>query len=77
VNRETEGSGEYPIVLVSYHIGCVQYDDEETANNVKAFMEYVVSEDGQQTAADNAGNAPISDSLREQAQGTVDAISAA
>jgi len=77
VNRETEGSGEYPIVLVSYHIGCVQYDDEETANNVKAFMEYVVSEDGQQTAADNAGNAPISDSLREQAQGAVDAISAA
>ena len=77
VNRETEGSGEYPIVLVSYHIGCIEYDDEETANNVKAFMEYVVSEDGQQTAADNAGNAPISDSLREQAQGAVDAITTA
>jgi phosphate transport system substrate-binding protein len=77
VNRLTEGSGEYPIVLVSYHLGCIQYDDEETANNVRAFMEYVVSEDGQQTAADNAGNAPISDSLRKQAQGAVDAISAA
>ena len=77
VNRETEGSGEYPIVLVSYHIGCIEYDDEETANNVKAFMEYVVSEDGQQTAADNAGNAPISDSLREQAVGAVEAITTA
>ena len=77
VNRETEGSGEYPIVLVSYHIGCIEYDDQETADNVKAFMEYVISEDGQQTAAENAGNAPISDSLREQAQGAVDAIAAA
>jgi phosphate transport system substrate-binding protein len=74
VNRKTEGSGEYPIVLVSYHIGCIDYDDAETANNVRAFMEYVISEDGQQTAAENAGNAPISDSLRKQAQGAVDAI---
>ena len=77
VNRETEGSGEYPIVLVSYHIGCIQYDDEESANNVKAFMEYVISEDGQTTAEENAGSAPISDALREQAQGAVEAISAA
>ncbi len=77
VNRQTEGSGEYPIVLVSYHIGCLEYDDQETADNVKAFMEYVISEEGQQTAAENAGNAPISDSLREQAQGAVDAITAA
>jgi phosphate transport system substrate-binding protein len=76
VNRETEGSGEYPIVLVSYHIGCIQYDDEETANNVKAFMEFVISEDGQQAAADNAGSAPISDGLREQAQTAIDAITA-
>jgi phosphate transport system substrate-binding protein len=77
VNRLTEESGEYPIVLVSYHIGCVSYDDQETADNVKAFMEYVISEDGQQAAADNAGNAPISDSLREQAQTAVDAITTA
>jgi phosphate transport system substrate-binding protein len=77
VNRLTEGSGEYPVVLVSYHIGCVQYDEQEKADNVKAFMEYVISEDGQATAAENAGNAEISDTLREQAQGAVDAITAA
>jgi phosphate transport system substrate-binding protein len=76
VNRQTEGSGEYPIVLVSYHIGCIQYDDQSAADNVKAFMQYVISEDGQQTAAENAGNAPISDTLREQAQPAVDAITA-
>ena len=76
LNRQTEGSGEYPIVLVSYHVGCVQYDDQAAADNVRAFMSYVISEDGQQAAADNAGNAPISDSLREQAQTAVDAIAA-
>ena len=76
VNRETEGSGEYPIVLVSYHIGCVQYDDQETADLVKAFMGYVVSEEGQQAAAEAAGSAPISEGLREQAQSAVEAITA-
>jgi len=77
VNRLTEGSGEYPIVLVSYHVGCVQYDEQAKADNVKAFMEYVISEDGQATAAENAGNAEISDTLREQAQTAIDAITAA
>ena len=77
VNRETTESGEYPIVLVSYHIGCVQYDEQETADLVKAFMGYVISDEGQQAASDAAGSAPISSTLRDQAQGAVDAITAA
>jgi phosphate transport system substrate-binding protein len=77
VNRLTEGADEYPIVLVSYHVGCIQYDDQAKADNVKAFMEYVISEDGQAAASENAGNAEISDTLREQAQSAVDAITAA
>jgi phosphate transport system substrate-binding protein len=77
INRETTESGEYPIVLVSYHVGCVEYEDAETADLVKAFMDYVISEDGQQAASDAAGSAPISDALREQAQSAVDAITAA
>jgi phosphate transport system substrate-binding protein len=77
VNRTTTSADEYPIVLVSYHIGCVEYDDQETADLVQAFMGYVISEDGQQAAADNAGSSPISDELREQAQTAVDAITAA
>ncbi|PRY52174.1 phosphate transport system substrate-binding protein [Geodermatophilus tzadiensis] len=76
LDRQTEGTGEYPIVLVSYHVGCVQYDDQAAADNVKAFMTYVISEDGQSAAAENAGSAPISDTLREQAQSAVDAITA-
>jgi phosphate transport system substrate-binding protein len=77
INRETTSADEYPIVLVSYLIGCVEYDDQETAEMVKAFTEYVVSEDGQSAAAVAAGSAPVSDSLREQAMSAVDAITAA
>jgi phosphate transport system substrate-binding protein len=64
-------------VLVSYHVGCVEYDEQATADLVKGFMGYVISDEGQQAAADAAGSAPISDTLREQAQGAVDAITAA
>ncbi|HEX2075438.1 MAG TPA: phosphate ABC transporter substrate-binding protein PstS [Geodermatophilus sp.] len=76
LNRDTTGSGEYPIVLVSYHIGCVEYDDPLTADLVKAFMGYVVSEEGQADAAEVAGSAPISDALRERAQRAIDAVTA-
>ncbi|MGY2128834.1 phosphate ABC transporter substrate-binding protein PstS [Blastococcus sp. SYSU DS0617] len=74
--RDTTESGNYPIVLISYHVGCIEYDDQEKADLVKDFMSYVVSEDGQQAAADAAGSAPISDGLREQAQSAIDAITA-
>ncbi|WP_269168582.1 phosphate ABC transporter substrate-binding protein PstS [Modestobacter sp. VKM Ac-2977] len=75
--RDTTESGNYPIVLISYHVGCVEYEDQETADLVADFMSYVVSEEGQQAAAEAAGSAPISDNLREQAQGAIDAITAA
>jgi phosphate transport system substrate-binding protein len=77
LNRDTTGSGEYPIVLVSYHLGCIEYDDQEKADLVKAFMAYVTSEDGQDAASEAAGSAPISDTLREQAQTAIEAITAA
>ena len=77
LNRLTESADEYPIVLVSYHVGCIEYDDEESANNVKAFMGYVISEEGQQASSENAGSAEISDTLRENAQTVVDAITTA
>jgi phosphate transport system substrate-binding protein len=77
VNRTTTSADEYPIVLVSYHIGCVEYDDQAKADAVKAFETYVISEDGQSAAADAAGSAPISDQLREQAGTAVEAITAA
>jgi len=74
INRTTTSADEYPIVLVSYHIGCVQYDKQATADLVKAFESYVISKEGQSAASDAAGSAPISDKLREQSQKAVDAI---
>jgi phosphate transport system substrate-binding protein len=77
VNRSTTSADEYPIVLVSYHIGCVEYDDPAKADAVRAFMDYVISEEGQSAAADAAGNSPITDEARTRAQTAVDAITAA
>jgi phosphate transport system substrate-binding protein len=76
VNRATTSADEYPIVLVSYHIGCVQGKDKNTAAVLKAFEGYVISQAGQQAAAKNAGSAPLTDALRGDAQKAVDAITA-
>jgi len=72
--RDTTESGVYPIVLVSYHIACQTYDDAQTAANVKGFLEYVISPEGQDAAASAAGSAPISDASREAAQAAIDLI---
>jgi phosphate transport system substrate-binding protein len=77
LNRTTSDSSEYPLVLVSYHIGCLQYQDKNTADTMKAFFTYVVSKDGQQSAAQSAGSAPISDSARQTAMQAITAIKAA
>jgi phosphate transport system substrate-binding protein len=76
INRTTTDPGEYPLVLVSYHIGCVQYPDANKADLMKAFFGYVVSKQGQQAAASSAGSAPISDSSRQTALQAIDAITA-
>lgn len=67
-------AGSYPIALVSYLIGCVEYDDAETATLVKAYFEYVASEEGQTVASEAAGSAPISSELRDQVSAAIDAI---
>ena len=74
LQRDTSESGVYPIVLVSYHLACQNYDDPATAANVVGFLEYVISEEGQQAAADAAGSAPITDDSRAAAQSAIDLI---
>lgn len=76
IDRATTETGAYPLVLISYHIVCSTYDSQETADLVKSFEKYVVSEDGQKAAADSAGSAPLSQSLREDATAAVESISA-
>src|SRR5690606_19422083 len=58
VNRNPDSADTYPITLVSYHIFCLQYEDQATADAVKAFMTWVGSPDGQAAAAITAGSAP-------------------
>jgi|tagenome__1003787_1003787.scaffolds.fasta_scaffold20984047_6 phosphate transport system substrate-binding protein len=72
LNRETPGT--YPAVLVSYLIGCTKYDAADKTKLVKGFFDYIVSSEGQQAAAKNAGSAPLSSSLTKQVQTAVDAI---
>ncbi|WP_148576117.1 phosphate ABC transporter substrate-binding protein PstS [Nocardioides caldifontis] len=74
--RDTEEGGAYPIVLVSYLVACPTYDDQETADLVKGFLSYVVSEEGQAAAAETAGAAPLTSALTDEAQGLIDGINA-
>ena len=74
VDHATEEAGVYPIVLVSYLIGCQQYADSENVELVKSYFSYIASPEGQDAAAEAAGSAPISDSLREQITTAIDSI---
>lgn len=76
LDRKTTEAGAYPVVLVSYHVVCTTYDKKETADLVKAFENYVVSDEGQQAAADAAKSAPLTKALQEKAKAAIEAIKA-
>ena len=61
-------------MLVSYIIGCQQYEDSENVELVKSYFSYMASPEGQEVAAEAAGSAPISDTLREQITAAIDSI---
>jgi phosphate transport system substrate-binding protein len=77
VNRNPESADTYPIALVSYHIVCLQYEDQETVDLVKAFMTYVSSDEGQAASAATAGSAPISDEVQAEIANSIAAIAVA
>ncbi len=64
----------YPIVLVSYALACERYDSPEKAQLVKEYLGWVASVDGQQSAADKAGAAPLSPVLRDKVLAAIDSI---
>jgi phosphate transport system substrate-binding protein len=76
IDRTITDEGAYPLLLTSYVIACQTYDDEATATAVKDYLAYMVSADGQQAAADEAGSAPLDSALQSEAAGIVDKISA-
>jgi phosphate transport system substrate-binding protein len=76
LDHETQESGVYPIVLTSYLLACQTYDDEATAANVKGYISYILSSDGQEIGSSEAGSAPLSSAILTKAQSIVDTISA-
>ncbi|MDO5048568.1 MAG: phosphate ABC transporter substrate-binding protein PstS [Actinomycetaceae bacterium] len=77
VNRKPEDAGAYPMVMISYAIVCTTYEDEETANLVKDFIGFQVSEEGQAAAEEAAGSAPLSSTMRDEVMKSLDMIGAA
>jgi phosphate transport system substrate-binding protein len=75
VDRTTTESGAYPLILLSYLVACPSYDDAEQAALVKGYMSYVVSEEGQQASADQAGSAPLDSELASEAASIIEKIS--
>lgn len=74
LDRTSSEVGVYPIVLVSYLIACQEYAEPDNVELVKAYLGYIASEEGQDVAAENAGSAPITDTLREQVVTAIDSI---
>src|ERR1700760_3058305 len=74
IDRKTEASGVYPIILVSSLIGCTKYKSESAAALVKSYLEYEVSPEGQELAAEAAGSAPLSSALSKKVAAAVAAI---
>lgn len=68
LDRTSEEAGVYPIVLISYMVGCEEYQDSAIAELVKGFFGYVASAEGQEAAAAAAGSAPISDTIRTKVE---------
>lgn len=74
IDRTSEQGGVYPVVLVSYLIACEEYASPENVEVVREYLAYIASEEGQQAAAEGAGSAPISESLRERAMQAIESI---
>lgn len=75
VDRTTTAQGAYPVMLTSYLIACPTYP-KNTAEEVKGFLSYIVSAEGQQAAATTAGSAPLPASLQAKAAAIVNGITA-
>ena len=59
IDRTRHDDGAYPVLLASYALACQHYDDAKTAALVKGYLSYILSDEGQQAAATQAGSAPL------------------
>lgn len=74
IDRTLSDPTAYPLVLVSYLIGCNDYEDDAVGALVRAYASYLTSEEGQATAAANAGSAPVNGAVLEEAAAITAAI---
>jgi phosphate transport system substrate-binding protein len=74
VERTPTSTSDYPVLLVSYLMGCTKYSSTDTTNLVGAYFKYIVSSDGQQVAAQNAGSAPLPPGVTKEVQPAITAI---
>lgn len=74
LNRSTSDSGTYPVVLVTYSLACTQYGSQADADLVKAFLTFIISEEGQKIAQEAAGSAPLTSEERDLFQAAIDKI---
>ena len=70
----TTTPGAYPIILVTYEIVCTKYKDPGVGANVKAFLTYTSSAEGQ-ALLNSVGSAPLPASVLTQVQAAVAKIS--
>jgi len=75
LKRDGSVAGAYPVVMISYIVACSEYSDAQEAANVKGYLSYVASDEGQQKATEaGGGNAPISKDLQSRVFPALDAI---
>lgn len=72
----TSDKSVYPIVLASYLIACPSYTgaDAKTGELVKAYFQYILSDDGQKQGEKEAGSAVLTSSVLDAARKVVDGI---
>ena len=74
VQRTPTDPSSYPVLLVSYLMGCTKYSDAATTDLVKAYFTYVTSDDGQKLAQEQAGSAPIGPAVKKEDTNAINAI---
>jgi phosphate transport system substrate-binding protein len=74
VQRTPTNPSSYPILLVSYLMGCTKYSSDTTTKLVKAYFNFVVSEEGQTLAQQNAGSAPLPPGIKKEDAPAIAAI---
>lgn len=75
LNRTSTDPKTYPIFMASYEVACPSYSDSSEAATIKAFLNYIISENGQKAAAANAYSAILPAPIAAAAKAQIDKIS--